>query len=429
MVTREELFEAVWAEPMIALSSRYGVSGSYLARVCDSLNVPRPDRGYWAKMAVGKAPPKPELPMARSGEPTSWSSGDGVLIRRSAPRPKPELTSTRKGGAARVRTHALVRGASAHFLKSRTAGKYVYLKPFKYHLVDITVSESGLVNALAFANALFLAMEEKGHHVLLQSSAREHHSRPSVDPLDEQRKRKDRNPHYNLWTPGRLTIADVSGQQIGLAIVEVAKETVMRYVGNSTYIPDSEYRPKDVPFRYRGDNSWTTTQEIPTGHLRLIAYSPHMRVTLVEQWQETDKSRLTKRIPEIMAGIERMARALPALVAAADQQIEAEMREWEEKRRRWEIEDDQRRIRESRKESSEQLDAIIQRWAHIRSRSDFLNSLESDISGFPEQERDLLLQRVALARELLGSLDPMPHFLEWRSPEERYAPKYLDGSG
>ena len=39
MVTREELFEAVWTEPMITLSSRYGVSGSYLARVCDSLNV------------------------------------------------------------------------------------------------------------------------------------------------------------------------------------------------------------------------------------------------------------------------------------------------------------------------------------------------------------------------------------------------------
>ncbi len=425
-MTREELFEAVWTEPMITISSRYGVSGSYLARVCDSLNVPRPDRGYWAKKAVGKAPPTPELPMARSGEPTSWSSGDGILIRRSTSRPRPEPSSTRKGSAGRVRTHALIQGASAHFLKSRTTGKYAYLKPFKYHLVDITVSEAGLTHALEFGNALFLAMEEKGHHVFLQSNVSGHHSRPSVDPLDEQRKRPDRNPHYNLWAPGRLTIADVSGQQIGLAIVEVAKETVMRYVGNSTYIPDSQYRPKDVPFQYRGDNSWTTTREIPIGLLSLIAYSPHARVTLVEQWQETGKTSLAKRIPEIIAGIENMTTVLPALISDANRKMEAEVREWEEAHRRREIEDDRRRIHSSRKESSEQLDALIQHWALIRSRSDFLASLEAEVPGLPEPERGLLLQRLTLARELLGPLDPMPHFLQWRSPEDRYEPKNSD---
>lgn len=84
MVTREELFQAVWAEPMTHVAHRFNVSGSYLARVCDSLNVPRPERGYWAKLSVGRAPSKPELPPAEAGTPTSWKPGDYLQRRRPA---------------------------------------------------------------------------------------------------------------------------------------------------------------------------------------------------------------------------------------------------------------------------------------------------------------------------------------------------------
>jgi hypothetical protein len=46
----------VWSEPMLRVAARFGVSSSHMARVCTLLNVPRPERGYWAKLAVGKAP-------------------------------------------------------------------------------------------------------------------------------------------------------------------------------------------------------------------------------------------------------------------------------------------------------------------------------------------------------------------------------------
>ena len=48
-IPREELFKQVWAEPMLAVAARHGVSASYLARVCACLNIPRPPRGYWAE--------------------------------------------------------------------------------------------------------------------------------------------------------------------------------------------------------------------------------------------------------------------------------------------------------------------------------------------------------------------------------------------
>ncbi|HPA80588.1 MAG TPA: hypothetical protein PLS95_07210 [Thermoanaerobaculales bacterium] len=34
-VTREKLYEEVWAEPMTTVAARYGVSSNFLARVCE----------------------------------------------------------------------------------------------------------------------------------------------------------------------------------------------------------------------------------------------------------------------------------------------------------------------------------------------------------------------------------------------------------
>lgn len=74
-ITREALYKLVWSEPMLKIAARFGVSSSYLARVCTLLNVPRPERGYWAKLAVGKAPRQPALPDARPGDELFWSRG------------------------------------------------------------------------------------------------------------------------------------------------------------------------------------------------------------------------------------------------------------------------------------------------------------------------------------------------------------------
>jgi hypothetical protein len=48
VVSREELYELVWSVPMIRVAEKFKVSGSYMARVCSTLHVPRPERGYWA---------------------------------------------------------------------------------------------------------------------------------------------------------------------------------------------------------------------------------------------------------------------------------------------------------------------------------------------------------------------------------------------
>ena len=74
-VTREKLFEEVWAEPMTTVARRYGVSSNYMARVCFRMGIPRPSRGFWAKQAAGQSPERPQLPPANPEDETEWTPG------------------------------------------------------------------------------------------------------------------------------------------------------------------------------------------------------------------------------------------------------------------------------------------------------------------------------------------------------------------
>lgn len=61
-VSREELYEQVWARPMTKVAADYGVTGTALKKTCDRHRIPTPERGYWAKLEYGKRVKKEALP-------------------------------------------------------------------------------------------------------------------------------------------------------------------------------------------------------------------------------------------------------------------------------------------------------------------------------------------------------------------------------
>ncbi len=69
-ITREELYEAVWSEPIHQLSKALGISDVGLAKVCRKLNVPVPGRGYWAKSRATRKLLRASLPDLEVGQPT-----------------------------------------------------------------------------------------------------------------------------------------------------------------------------------------------------------------------------------------------------------------------------------------------------------------------------------------------------------------------
>src|SRR5438105_2445182 len=118
---------------MTKVAARYGVSGSFLTRVCDRLNVPRQLLGYWAKVAVGK-PVKPiPLPDPQPGHDLEWRR-DGAEPTRIRLVPKaPRIDQKKKlirSKHARPPMHALLVGAAEHFNKGRENHEG-YWKPTK----------------------------------------------------------------------------------------------------------------------------------------------------------------------------------------------------------------------------------------------------------------------------------------------------------
>lgn len=62
---REKLYEEVWAKPVVQVAVQYGVSDVAIHKICKSLNVPVPPRGYWARIRAGEKIKKPPLPAAK----------------------------------------------------------------------------------------------------------------------------------------------------------------------------------------------------------------------------------------------------------------------------------------------------------------------------------------------------------------------------
>ena len=67
-VTRAELFNSVWSEPLGNVASRYGLTGNGLAKICDRLAIPRPPRSHWTRSVEARdaQPPLPPAPLGLS---------------------------------------------------------------------------------------------------------------------------------------------------------------------------------------------------------------------------------------------------------------------------------------------------------------------------------------------------------------------------
>ncbi len=53
-ISRQELYNLVWAEPMITVCKRFGLTDNGLRKQCKSMDIPTPPVGYWSKLKHGK---------------------------------------------------------------------------------------------------------------------------------------------------------------------------------------------------------------------------------------------------------------------------------------------------------------------------------------------------------------------------------------
>jgi hypothetical protein len=81
-------------------------------------------------------------------------------------------------------------------------------------------------------------------------------------------------------------------------------------------------------------------------------------------------------------------------------------------------------VEQARAESQKQLSSIMDQWASAVSVERFFSEAKKRVEDLHGQRRAQLTERLALARTMLGAIDPLDYIEKWLSPEERYKSKY-----
>ncbi|MDQ2077493.1 hypothetical protein [Marinimicrobium sp. ABcell2] len=424
-VDREDLYKEVWFEPMVKVSARYGVSSSYLARVCRNLIIPTPPPGYWAKVAAGKAVRKAALPEISPDQSSQWIRDPSYI--------SPETKPTHTSDTLRLtyspmlpfvsRTHHILNGAKPLFLETRKnwtperglREDNVLLCPRKRNLPDIRATRKHLNSAMSFANAVYLLFEACDLRVSLNSTNVHLH----LIHLDKADDFYD-DGYRSIWAPGKETVVHMNGLAIGLCIYEAFEQRKVELVNNyyQPVKPTSSKRRKIV-----GSSSWTTTKSWPTGRFNLAIYSPYSetswRKILSSLDMETDDSRRL-----VIDAVNTALEEIPLLVRERDEMRVKRDREWREMQRKWE-EERIRAARESaKKEAKEEIEAAFEQWYSVKARVEFLDECEVEIGRLPHgADRDHLSEKLGAIRKLYKARSLLDTVRKWETPEERFKSK------
>lgn len=420
MISREDLYELVWAKPLTQVSEELQIPSIKIVQACDAMDVPRPRAGHWNKLKVGRAPEPEPLPAPNKATLLQWSKFDH-LPQKPRIRRKKKKESSEQAVPERRRVHNLVCGAKEHFLNSHPVDEGGYLKPFKRLLVDVATSSKCLENGLSLANELLMAFETAGHRVSIAEAGSEFH-RASIDERLVRKVEKRGYQPNRPWVPMRPTVVSFGKTTFGISIVEMTEEKLLRYI-RGNYYPESEVQKLRLPPGAL-TNTWTTTEAQLCGRLRLTIYSPYSHVDWRIEWEESGSEPLTEKVTSIIKRVKSKVRTVVAMREEADRHAEIERKKREEEWQRYLRRDDQRRIELSIKESRAELTTVIQNWTEVVSVERFFEAAEKRAERLVGPERLVVEERLQLARDLLGTQDPLNFLRAWQSPRERYEPKY-----
>lgn len=421
-VSRERLYVEVWAEPMTTVAKKYGVSGSFLARVCTWLNVPRPPRGYWARVAAGYTVPQQPLPDPKPGGEIEWARY-GQARRAPLKLQNQTLKRKRRNRSDLPARHPLLEGFQERVNEGRESYFNPFIRPIKRLLPDIIATKKLASRAIDVANELYLSLEAQGYQVMF-SPRGQILWRHSVDEREKSR----RDHHKDLWSPSRPTVVFIGTVAIGLTVYEMTEYVEVRHI-DGEYVKVTDLTPQQLK-RAARSYSWTSTQDMPSGRLCIQAYSPYQRTEWSRQWQERKAGDFPGKLSAIIKELETASASIAKQVEEAErtaeiqrqqreQQREIERQQWEaEKAERAREEAERRRIK-AEKDSQEELSSIIDAWAKAKRIEEFFADIERRAVDLGDDEKAFILERLELAREMVDSTDALQWLRSWKTPDER----------
>lgn len=303
---REDLFRQVWDEPVTHVAKRIGISDVALAKICRSMGIPLPGRGYWARKAAGHAPPRPQLKAPQPRMPASYvrhrfegdpATAAGDEIRAEVAR-QAVAVPTRPVPDALDDPHPQVARSLPILQRAeRRLGEVLH----KHRCLDVSAQGPALDRACRIMDTVLKELEARGH---------------SIEVTTPKGEGKEREPSRTLVHVGDSSV------QIG---IDEAVDKIP--------LPLPEPRKPREPYDYvpRPKREY---EHRPTGRLRLRIKNVSLRGA-PEVWSDRRGGRIESHLSEFVASV---------LVAAERQRldrIEAEERRLEalrQERRRQAIE-------------------------------------------------------------------------------------------
>ncbi|MGO9312131.1 MAG: hypothetical protein ACLQBD_28580 [Syntrophobacteraceae bacterium] len=172
-VSRKELYDQVWAEPMLKVAKKYGISGVGLAKICRRNNIPVPPRGFWARKQAGYKVKVLPLP-SQSKESKIIINPQALTTGISLPQ---ELSMAKKAvqkplvvPETLIDPHPLVE-KTAKVLSSRKPGENGLTSIGSVKALDIWVSPKQQSRALQIFDTILKTVESNGFQTSIKDSA------------------------------------------------------------------------------------------------------------------------------------------------------------------------------------------------------------------------------------------------------------------
>ncbi len=367
-VSREELYEKIWTEPVRTVAKGFGVSDVALAKQCKKLKIPLPGRGYWSKKAAGKNVRRIPLP--------ALPPNDAVTPRAKTFSPPPVIANPEVSGPVAEQIAFEADQANAIVVRDDLRSPHPLVKATRDVLerkvdpgnwrdgltprLDIDVSKAQLRRALRIMDALVKAFEMRGWKIELSS-------------------RNDLKSY--------VTILD---QRIPVGIRETLKKVVARPerpFGSRISTPrSSNYH--DEYHEYSGQLAFVIRYDSGYGVLK--------------SWAETNTRRLEDRLSDFII----------SLVKTAYEDLEAARRRAEWKRQAEEAAERHREEERRREAEAARVQALLQQaanWETSRRLDDYLTAARAAAESQPGglQSDTELSNWLAWAESYARSLDPL----------------------
>ncbi|MFA7127203.1 MAG: hypothetical protein WC182_06610 [Bacilli bacterium] len=319
---RETLYEQVWAEPLLEVAKRYGVSDVAIAKTCRKMHIPLPGRGYWSKIQSGlkmkkvPLPPFDKCPVVRrmSRQPKAPEAPKKSIAERLVPEAfilEQEILQKEAQAEMKIVYRADVKLTNPYVLNTeRKLQDSLRKKPGHFErgrcissndeAFEVSVGPDNITRALAILQILCDALDERGYPI-------------GPKPKDPKEKQE---VHYGF--PMREPVPIYAKVLDTYIIFRITEKSYKRELA-------PEHRT----------SSYSTFEYVPSGNLCFeILTSPYESYAR-HTWQDGKNLKIEEQIHEFIINMIHIA-TMEKENAAQD---EIRHKQWlieEEKRREWE---------------------------------------------------------------------------------------------